>query len=65
MCPEEDFRAMRAEYYESLGWDERGVPRATAIQELELDAILGPAEFERMAGVTIEGPVPGRLGTRS
>jgi len=50
VCPEEEFRAMRAEYYESLGWDERGVPRATAIQELELDAVVGPAEFERMAG---------------
>jgi aldehyde:ferredoxin oxidoreductase len=50
VCPEDDFRAMRAEYYESLGWDERGVPRAGTIRELELDAVLGPAEFERMAG---------------
>ena len=50
VCPEDDFRAMRAEYYESLGWDERGVPRAATIQELGLDAILGAAEFERMAG---------------
>jgi aldehyde:ferredoxin oxidoreductase len=56
VCPEEEFRGMRAEYYESLGWDERGVPRATAIQELGLDAILGAAEFERMAGVTIAEP---------
>jgi aldehyde:ferredoxin oxidoreductase len=50
ICPEDDFRAMRAEYYESLGWDGRGVPRAAAIQELGLDAILGVSEFERMAG---------------
>jgi len=50
VCPEDDFRAMRAEYYESLGWDGRGVPRAATIQELGLDAILGANEFERMAG---------------
>jgi aldehyde:ferredoxin oxidoreductase len=58
LCPEEEFRAMRAEYYESLGWDERGVPRASAIQELGLDTILGAAEFERMSGVTIAGHTP-------
>jgi len=51
VCPEGEFRAMRAEYYESLGWDERGVPRDAAIRELGLDALLDPAEFERMAGV--------------
>jgi aldehyde:ferredoxin oxidoreductase len=51
VCPDGEFRAMRAEYYESLGWDERGVPRAAAIRELGLDALLDPAEFERMAGV--------------
>jgi aldehyde:ferredoxin oxidoreductase len=39
---------MRAEYYESLGWDERGVPRAGSIRELGLDEILDPPEFERM-----------------
>jgi aldehyde:ferredoxin oxidoreductase len=50
VCPADDFRAMRAEYYESLGWDDRGVPRAATIHELELDAILGAAEFGRMAG---------------
>jgi len=50
LCPEDEFRAMRAEYYESLGWDERGVPRESAIRELGLDAILGAAEFERMTG---------------
>lgn len=60
VCPEGEFRAMRAEYYESLGWDERGVPRATAIEDLELDQVLGAAEFERMAGVAIAGPGPGR-----
>jgi aldehyde:ferredoxin oxidoreductase len=60
VCPEREFRAMRAEYYESLGWDERGVPRATAIEELGLDAILGATEFERMAGVAIAGPGLGR-----
>jgi len=51
VCPEEEFRAMRAEYYESLGWDERGVPRATTIEDLGLDQVLGVKEFERMAGV--------------
>jgi len=48
VCPADEFRAMRAEYYESLGWDERGVPRAATIRELELDTIIDPAEFERM-----------------
>jgi aldehyde:ferredoxin oxidoreductase len=60
VCPAGEFRAMRAEYYESLGWDERGVPRGTAMEELGLDAILGAAEFERMAGVTVAGPTAGR-----
>ncbi len=55
VCPEEEFRAMRAEYYESLGWDARGVPRATAIEELGLDAMLGVRDFERMASVTMAG----------
>jgi aldehyde:ferredoxin oxidoreductase len=50
ICPEDEFRAMRAEYYESLGWDERGVPRASAFRELGLDTILDPADVERMAG---------------
>jgi aldehyde:ferredoxin oxidoreductase len=48
VCPAGEFRAMRAEYYESLGWDDRGVPRPAAIRELGLDALLGAAEFERM-----------------
>jgi aldehyde:ferredoxin oxidoreductase len=60
VCPEAEFRAMRAEYYESLGWDERGVPRATAIEDLGLDQVLGVTEFERMAGVAIAGRGPGR-----
>jgi aldehyde:ferredoxin oxidoreductase len=63
VCPEGEFRAMRAEYYESLGWDERGVPRAAAIEDLELDAILATPEFERMAGVRIDKRGPdGREG---
>ena len=49
VCPEGEFRAMRAEYDESLGWDERGVPRAAAIHELGLDAIIGAAEFGRLS----------------
>jgi aldehyde:ferredoxin oxidoreductase len=61
VCPEAEFRVMRAEYYESLGWDERGVPRASEIQDLGLDALLGAAEFERMAGVAIAGPARARL----
>jgi aldehyde:ferredoxin oxidoreductase len=58
VCPEGEFHAMRAEYYESLGWDERGVPRATTIQELGLDAILGANEFERLAAVPVAGCEP-------
>jgi aldehyde:ferredoxin oxidoreductase len=54
VCPEEEFRAMRAEYYESLGWDERGVPRATTIEDLGLDQVIGVEEFERMAGVALQ-----------
>lgn len=60
VCPEDDFRAMRAEYYESLGWDERGVPRAAAIEELGIGEVLGAAEFGRMAGVSAGGPAPVR-----
>jgi len=60
VCPEGEFRAMRAEYYESLGWDERGVPRATAIEDLGLDQVLGVTEFERMAGVAVAARGPGR-----
>jgi len=60
VCPEREFRAMRAEYYESLGWDERGVPRAAVLEDLRLDQILGVAEFERMAGVAIAGRDSGR-----
>jgi len=58
VCPEGEFRAMRAEYYESLGWNERGVPRATTIEALGLNAILGFAEFERMAGATVDAQGP-------
>jgi aldehyde:ferredoxin oxidoreductase len=60
VCPEQEFRAMRSEYYESLGWDERGVPRATAIEDLGLDAILRVREFERMSGVAVAGRSGGR-----
>jgi aldehyde:ferredoxin oxidoreductase len=62
VCPEADFRAMRAEYYESLGWDERGVPRAAALDDLELDAVLEVAEFERMAGLTVGRRAVSRRG---
>jgi aldehyde:ferredoxin oxidoreductase len=60
VCPEGEFRAMRAEYYESLGWDERGVPRAATVEDLRLGEVLGTADFERMAGVAIPGRGPGR-----
>jgi len=56
VCPDGEFRAMRAEYYESLGWDERGMPRATAIAEMGLDALIDADEFARMAGETIARP---------
>jgi aldehyde:ferredoxin oxidoreductase len=57
VCPEDEFRAMRAEYYESLGWDVQGVPRTRAIRETGLDQLLAPAAFEQMAGVAPPGPV--------
>jgi aldehyde:ferredoxin oxidoreductase len=60
VCPAEDFRAMRAEYYESLGWDGRGVPRVDAIEELGLGAVLPAAEVERMAGVAMGRSGAGR-----
>jgi aldehyde:ferredoxin oxidoreductase len=50
VCPADDFLAMRAEYYESLGWDEQGVPRLAALRELGVDKVLAPAELERIAG---------------
>ena len=53
VCPEPEFRAMRAEYYESLGWDERGVPRTSTIEELGIGELLDPAAFERMSGVAV------------
>jgi len=56
VCPADEFRAMRAEYYESLGWDERGVPTAATIEALGLGEILPAREFERMAGVGIAAP---------
>ncbi|MGE5357536.1 MAG: aldehyde ferredoxin oxidoreductase family protein [Bacteroidales bacterium] len=61
VCPEEEFRAMRAEYYESLGWDDRGVPRTATMEELAIDEIVAVREFERMAGLdtahrTAHGP---------
>ena len=46
---------MRAEYYESLGWDERGVPRAEAIRELELDQLIGESALAEMAGIDAAG----------
>jgi aldehyde:ferredoxin oxidoreductase len=55
VCPEADFRAMRAEYYESLGWDEQGVPRAEALRELELDHVIAAADVERMSGISLPG----------
>jgi aldehyde:ferredoxin oxidoreductase len=64
VCPEGDFRAMRAEYYESLGWDERGVPRAAELDDLGLNAVLETAAFERMTGLTVgERPRSRREGT--
>ncbi len=47
--------ARLAQYYESLGWDERGVPSAAVIEELGLGAVLGADEFECMAGVSLTG----------
>jgi aldehyde:ferredoxin oxidoreductase len=62
VCPEDEFRSMRAEYYESLGWDGRGVPRASAFEELGIGALIEPAAFERMAGPVLDtgsgGPIP-------
>ena len=60
VCPAGEFRAMRAEYYESLGWDERGVPRAGSIRELGLDEILGVTEFERILGAPPSPPASAR-----
>jgi aldehyde:ferredoxin oxidoreductase len=60
VCPEDEFRAMRAEYYASLGWDERGVPRAETIEDLGIDAVLKPAEFEQMAGMPLARRGTGR-----
>jgi aldehyde:ferredoxin oxidoreductase len=64
VCPEGEFRAMRAEYYESLGWDERGVPRAAAFRELGLDTLLGTAAFEQMAGGSPSPVAPGAQAGR-
>ena len=61
VCPEREFRAMRAEYYDALGWDERGVPRAAAIEELGIDALAGVLESERMSGEAIASQAAKRL----
>ena len=42
--PEDEFRAMRAEYYESFGWDARACRARRRIRELGLDAVLGRGE---------------------
>lgn len=62
VCPADEFRAMRAEYYESLGWDEGGVPRTDAIAEMGLEGVLPVPEVERMWGDALPGPAPARLG---
>ena len=61
VCPEDDFRAMRAEYYESLGWDERGVPRAGALRELGLDQVIEEAALREMTGIGIPGAAAERV----
>ncbi len=36
VCDEDEFRMMRAEYYEALGWDVNGVPTTETLTELEI-----------------------------
>jgi aldehyde:ferredoxin oxidoreductase len=52
-CDRDEFAMMRAEYYESLGWDEHGIPTVDTFEELSLDEIIGPGEFERMSGLKL------------
>ncbi len=50
VCPADEFRAMRAEYYDAIGWDEQGVPRAGSIADLELADALGADAMAGLAG---------------
>lgn len=52
-CGRDEFARMRAEYYESLGWDERGIPTYESIIELGIDELLPPDEFEKISGIKL------------
>ena len=60
VCNRDEFSRMRAEYYEALGWDERGIPTRESITKLHLDELIPPAEFETMSGLKLEGKVARR-----
>jgi len=34
-----EFRKMRIEYYNAIGWDERGIPQTAALRQLGLDDV--------------------------
>jgi aldehyde:ferredoxin oxidoreductase len=53
-CDRDEFSRMRAEYYEALGWDERGIPTKESMAELHLDELISPSEFESMANLKLE-----------
>jgi len=51
-CDKEEFRMMRSEYYEALGWDAKGVPLSDTWNDLGLDEIIDIAAFRKMAGIS-------------
>ncbi len=55
ICGRDEFARMRTEYYESLGWDESGIPTHRSIVELGIDELLPPADFENMTAIKLTG----------
>jgi len=55
VCDRDEFSRMRAQYYEALGWDARGIPTKESIIELHLDELISPSEFESVADLKLEG----------
>ncbi|MFO7866708.1 MAG: aldehyde ferredoxin oxidoreductase family protein [Candidatus Aminicenantes bacterium] len=40
ICPGNEFKRMRSEFYQAMGWDEYGIPSLKTYSELELEAVL-------------------------
>ena len=50
VCDQEEFRMMLAEFYQALGWDPEGVPKAATLEALRLTDVVPLQDLEAMAG---------------